>query len=139
MVHCERGRDGLPTASVALVCGIVTGWPTFAGGDDGSDREKPFRPDGHTVVLYHFDEGQGNDAYDACGDAALTRIIHRLCRPEQGNAACAGTSVASGKSTSKQSATCHSMRFRSSGNILLDLVPKRCDPVLHSQLVKVEA
>ena len=68
MVRCERRRGGLTTAAFALVCGLVTGWPTFAD-DDGSDWEKPFRPDVHTVVLYHFDEGQGNDAYDACGDA----------------------------------------------------------------------
>lgn len=77
MVRFERGRDGLPTAALALICGLVTGLPTLAGGDDGSDWEKPFRPDGHTVVLYHFDEGQGNDAYDACGDVALTLRAHK--------------------------------------------------------------
>ena len=76
MVRFERRRAVLSTATFTLVCGLVTGWPTFAGGDDGSDWEKPFRPDGHTVVLYHFDEGQGNDAYDACGDAALTLRAH---------------------------------------------------------------
>ena len=41
-------------------------------GDAGSDWRKPFRPDEHTVVLYHFDEGQGNETHDACGDPALT-------------------------------------------------------------------
>jgi hypothetical protein len=31
-----------------------------------------FSPDEHTVALYRFDEGQGDQAHDACGDAALT-------------------------------------------------------------------
>lgn len=34
--------------------------------------DKRFQPDEHTVVLYHFDEGQGDVAHDACGDSALT-------------------------------------------------------------------
>ena len=33
---------------------------------------RPFEPDEHTVVLYHFDEGAGNETHDACGDRALT-------------------------------------------------------------------
>ena len=37
-----------------------------------SDWTKPFEPDEHTVVLYHFDEGEGNEAHDACGDPELT-------------------------------------------------------------------
>ncbi|MDP6721466.1 MAG: hypothetical protein QGF59_22550, partial [Pirellulaceae bacterium] len=77
MVRFDRGRDGLTIAVFVLVCGLVTGWPTFARGDNGSDWEKPFRPDEHTVVLYHFDEGHGNDAYDACGDAELTLRAHK--------------------------------------------------------------
>jgi len=36
------------------------------------DFSKPFEPDEHTVVLYHFDEGKGEQSYDACGDTALT-------------------------------------------------------------------
>lgn len=32
----------------------------------------PFTPDEYTVALYHFDEGQGCEAHDACGDPALT-------------------------------------------------------------------
>jgi hypothetical protein len=32
----------------------------------------PFRPDEHTVVLYHFDEGEGTQTRDAMGDPALT-------------------------------------------------------------------
>ena len=77
MVRFERGRDVLPTAALALLCGLVMGWPSLAGGSDGSDWRKPFRPDEHTVVLYHFDEGEGNGAYDACGDAALTLRAHQ--------------------------------------------------------------
>ena len=37
-----------------------------------SDWTKPFMPDEHTVALYHFDEGEGNEAHDACGDPELT-------------------------------------------------------------------
>ena len=33
---------------------------------------RPFRPDPHTVALYHFDEGSGNHAHDAMGDPKLT-------------------------------------------------------------------
>ncbi len=38
----------------------------------GSDRTKPFTPAGHTVVLYHFDEGSGNETRGALGDQELT-------------------------------------------------------------------
>ena len=41
------------------------------------DFTKPFEPDEHTVVLYHFDEGQGNETHDACGDPALTLRAHK--------------------------------------------------------------
>ena len=37
-----------------------------------SDWTRPFEPDEHTVVLYHFDEGEGDQAHDACGDPELT-------------------------------------------------------------------
>ena len=37
-----------------------------------SDWTKRFEPDGHTVVLYRFDEGEGNEAHDATGDPQLT-------------------------------------------------------------------
>ena len=33
---------------------------------------RPFEPDEHTVVLYHFDEGAGNETHDALGDKSLT-------------------------------------------------------------------
>ena len=38
---------------------------------------KPFAPDAHTVALYHFDEGQGNEAHDACRDPELTLRAHK--------------------------------------------------------------
>ena len=37
-----------------------------------SDWTRRFNPDRHTVALYRFDEGDGCEAHDACGDAALT-------------------------------------------------------------------
>lgn len=33
---------------------------------------QPFAPDDDTVVLYHFDEGEGNETHDALGDESLT-------------------------------------------------------------------
>ena len=33
---------------------------------------RPFDPDEHTVVLYHFDEGTGNETHDALEDKSLT-------------------------------------------------------------------
>jgi hypothetical protein len=51
--------------ALALVVGV-------ARGDEGSDWATPFTPDEHTVVLYHFDEGHGNETHDACGDRELT-------------------------------------------------------------------
>ncbi|MFN0052290.1 MAG: hypothetical protein ACKV0T_08860, partial [Planctomycetales bacterium] len=44
----------------------------LASGDERSDWSKPFQADEHTIVLYHFDEGDGNTAHDALGDPALT-------------------------------------------------------------------
>ena len=58
--------------SVGLVCVQDTKNASFARGDTGSDWSKPFQPDEHTVVLYHFDEGEGNTAHDALGDPDLT-------------------------------------------------------------------
>ena len=34
--------------------------------------KQPFAPDEHTVALYHFDEGEGNETHDALGDKSLT-------------------------------------------------------------------
>jgi hypothetical protein len=45
------------------------------------------------------------------------------CRPEQANAAAAGTSVASRRSDLPKSAKLHHLRLRRSGNHLRDLVP----------------
>jgi len=56
---------------------LVLGGPSLARGDERSDWKKPFRPDRHTVVLYHFDEGKGNETHDACGDGALTLRAHK--------------------------------------------------------------
>ncbi len=45
------------------------------GGNISADYpvpSKPFNTDSETVCLYHFDEGKGNETYDACGDPALT-------------------------------------------------------------------
>jgi hypothetical protein len=64
-------------AALEILCCLVSGGPGLARGDEGSDWKKPFRPDQHTVVLYHFDEGRGNEAYDACGDATLTLRAHK--------------------------------------------------------------
>ena len=33
------------------------------------DFNKPCESDEHTVVLYHFDEGRGHEAHDACGNS----------------------------------------------------------------------
>jgi hypothetical protein len=35
-------------------------------------QELPFSPDKYTEALYHFNEGEGNAAYEACGDSELT-------------------------------------------------------------------
>ena len=42
-----------------------------------SDWTRPFEPDEHTVALYHFDEGEGDQAHDACGDPELTLRAYR--------------------------------------------------------------
>ena len=59
-----------------LACVTVFCWTLLAADtgrcDTASDWTKPFEPDENTVVLYHFDEGQGAKARDACGDAELT-------------------------------------------------------------------
>ena len=45
---------------------------TVGGKGVSSDWTRRFEPDRHTVALYRFDEGDGREAHDACGDAALT-------------------------------------------------------------------
>ena len=41
------------------------------------DWREPFEPDEHTVALYHFNEGEGDEAHDACGDPELTLRAYR--------------------------------------------------------------
>ena len=53
---------------VLCLAAIVCSPPLRA--DDAWRR--PFDPDEHTVVLYHFDEGAGNETHDALGDNSLT-------------------------------------------------------------------
>ena len=77
MFRLERQRVVMLVAALEILCCLVSGGPGLARGDEGSDWKKPFRPDQHTVVLYHFDEGRGNEAYDACGDATLTLRAHK--------------------------------------------------------------
>ena len=60
------------SAIVAVSCGVVMGISRLCSAEAKPAWQKPFRPDRHTVVLYHFDEGKGNTARDAGGDAALT-------------------------------------------------------------------
>ena len=53
-----------------LFCLAAFGCSPLVRADDSWRR--PFEPDQHTVVLYHFDEGRGNETHDASGDPALT-------------------------------------------------------------------
>ena len=39
------------------------------------DWTRPFEPDEHTVALYHFDEGAGDEAHDACGDPGADAAV----------------------------------------------------------------
>ena len=55
----------------------------------------PFEPDDHTVVLYHFDEGEGNETSDACGDHQLTLRAHG--RTQWGSHASFGASARFGR------------------------------------------
>ncbi len=47
------------------------------GGLQAQDFRRPFQSDDDTVVLYHFDEGQGDETHDACGDPTLALRAHR--------------------------------------------------------------
>ena len=53
-----------------LLCLAVTAWTSVSHAAEPWQR--PLDPDKHTVVLYHFDEGTGNQAHDATGDRKLT-------------------------------------------------------------------
>ncbi len=77
MPHIELRRVVKLAVAFGILCYVVPRAPSLARGDEGSDWKEPFRPDPHTVVLYHFDEGKGNEALDACGDEALTLRAHK--------------------------------------------------------------
>ena len=69
----------------------------MSGGTDrvSSDWTGRFEPDRHTVALYRFDEGDGREAHDACGDAALTLTARQALwgRAPDGGAAARFASV----------------------------------------------
>jgi len=79
MEHCVFGRRlcAALTCVVAAVVLVLSSDPCRAEDNGRSDWRRPFRPDQHTVVLYHFDEGRGDAAHDACGDRALTLRAHK--------------------------------------------------------------
>ena len=62
-VHCMQRVS-------VLSCLAVAACTSMSRGDDAWRR--PFEPDKHTVVLYHFDEATGNQSHDATGDKKLT-------------------------------------------------------------------
>ncbi len=53
---------------------MIAIWAVPSPAEDSlpASLREPFRPDEHTVVLYHFDEGEGQETRDAMGDSALT-------------------------------------------------------------------
>ena len=77
MLRLERRTVVMLVSAFVLFGSLVPAGQNLVIGDEGSDWEKPFRPDQHTVVLYHFDEGKGNEAHDACGDRALALRAHK--------------------------------------------------------------
>ena len=62
----------LNTTRVALAIVVALATSAFAQTGNGSDTSAPFELDEFTEVLYHFDEGEGNEAHSACGDPKLT-------------------------------------------------------------------
>ena len=56
--------ERLVVCAVAICCS-----PAFCADDSW---RHPFESDEHTVVLYHFDEGTGDETHDALGDKSLT-------------------------------------------------------------------
>ena len=64
MVQRLRSLIAPLSFALALVAGAAQG--------AGSDWTRPFTPDEHTVVLYHFDEASGDETHDALGDQELT-------------------------------------------------------------------
>ncbi len=83
VVRLERGRPILRRVltGVRWICpaALLSTWAVSTPASDSlpASLREPFRPDAHTVVLYHFDEGQGEDAHDTMGDPALTLKSHK--------------------------------------------------------------
>jgi len=75
-VRLNMPRSALTVVFMATLA-FTLHLPHAARAADPSDWMRPFVPDEHTVVLYHFDEGRGNEAHDAMGDPALTLRPHR--------------------------------------------------------------
>ncbi len=67
---------------VKILVGLfVVACSALAHGEE--EWRRPFVPDKDTIVLYHFDEGAGNQAKDAMGDQELT--LHAFKRSLWGN------------------------------------------------------
>ena len=64
-----KKRDYFYNVHVAFCLAAFVGSPRLHADDSW---RRPFEPDEHTVVLYHFDEGAGNETHDALGDNSLT-------------------------------------------------------------------
>ena len=62
LLHCHRLKVFSSFVAI-LLSGQIQAEDTW---------RQPFKPDENTVVLYHFDEGTGNQTHDAMGDKALT-------------------------------------------------------------------
>jgi len=61
----------LEAVPIAFAIAVLLVTSSFALTGEGSDWSKPFVMDEFTEVLYHFDEGRGNEASSACGDPEL--------------------------------------------------------------------
>ena len=72
-MNATGSKSTLPMHSFIILLGFALALAAGAAqGGAESDWTRPFTPDEHTVVLYHFDEGRGNETLDACGDPELT-------------------------------------------------------------------
>lgn len=68
--RCTKKRfAGINRVQVVFCLAAICCSPAFCADDSW---RQPFEPDEHTVVLYHFDEGTGNETHDALGDKSLT-------------------------------------------------------------------
>ena len=61
------------TALLVLIWTLGLIWEQLTA----QDLTRPFEPDPNTVVLYHFDEGHGDETCDACADPELTLRAHK--------------------------------------------------------------